>query len=76
MSFTATITSKGQLTLPREIRKVLNTNTVEIALAGDEVRLRPVRSVAGALRKYGATMAPLREIRGEVWEEATRAKKS
>ena len=51
MAVTATITSKGQLTLPKAVRKILDTNTVEIEVIDDEVRLKPVRSVAGALGK-------------------------
>ena len=75
MSVTATITSKGQLTLPKSVRKILNTNTVEIEVIDDEVRLRAVRSVAGALGKYARKEAPLHEIREKVWEEVAHAKK-
>ena len=75
MSVTATITSKGQLTLPKAVRKILGTNTVEIEVIDDEVRLKPVRSVAGVLGKYAGKKAPLREIREKVWEEVAHAKK-
>lgn len=75
MSVTATITSKGQLTIPREVRKILDTNTVEIEVIDNEVRLRPVRSVAGALGKYVGKDAPLHEVREKVWEEVVHAKK-
>ena len=75
MSVTATITSKGQLTLPKAVRNILNTNTVEIEVIDDEVRLKPVRSVAGALGKYAGKEAPIHEIREKVWEEVTHAKK-
>mgnify|MGYP001578777256 CR=1 FL=1 len=75
MSVTATITSKGQLTLPKAVRKILDTNTVEIEVIDDEVRLKPVRSVAGVLGKYAGKKAPLHEIREEVWKEVAHAKK-
>jgi AbrB family looped-hinge helix DNA binding protein len=75
MAVTATITSKGQLTLPKAVRKILNTNTVEIEVIDDEVHLKPVRSVAGALGKYSGKEAPIHEIREEVWEELAHAKK-
>ena len=75
MSVTATITSKGQLTLPRDVRKVLGSNTVEIEVEGEKVVLRPVRSVAGALGKYAGKEAPLHEVREKVWGEVARAKK-
>lgn len=71
MTITATITSKGQLTLPRDVRKVLNSTTVEIEVQGENVVLKPVRSVAGALAKYavGRKAASITEIREKVWEE-------
>jgi AbrB family looped-hinge helix DNA binding protein len=77
MSFTATITSKGQLTIPREARKVLDSNTVEIDVVGDTVVIRPVRSVAGALARYagrkkGDSMGNVRE---KVWREVASEKK-
>lgn len=75
MSITATITSKGQITLPRDIRKTLGTNTVEIEIVGDEVRLKPVRSIAGALSRYGGKTASLKEVRQTVWDEVVHAKK-
>lgn len=77
MSFTATITSKGQLTLPREARRALESNTVEIEVRGETVILRPVRSVAGALATYAAGKKPaaISEIREKVWEEVVRDRK-
>jgi len=52
MTYTATITSKGQITIPRLARQALNTTTVEIEIKGEEVILRPVLSVAGSLARY------------------------
>jgi len=75
MTVTATITSKGQLTLPRDVRKVLNTTTVVIEVEGEQVVLRPARSVAGALAKYAGPHTPIREVRERVWGEVTRARK-
>jgi AbrB family looped-hinge helix DNA binding protein len=75
MSTTATITSKGQLTLPKEARRVLDTNTVEIEMLDGEVRLKPVRDVAGALAKYARKEAPLHEVREKVWEEVAHGEK-
>ena len=77
MSYTATITSKGQITIPREIRNILDSKTVEINVADGEVRIRPVRSVAGALAKYaeGKEAAPFSKVRDQVWEEVARGEK-
>ena len=55
-------------------RKILDTNTVGIEVIDDEVRLKPVRSVAGALKMYAREKVGLHEIREKVWEEVTREK--
>jgi len=69
MAETATITSKGQITLPRDVRKVLGSNTVELRVDGETVVLMPVRNIAGALGKYAGVKAPFKKIREKVWEE-------
>jgi len=77
MAFAATITSKGQITIPRAAREALKSSTVEVEIRGELVILRPVRSVAGALAGYaeGKEALPLHEVREKVWEEVTRGKK-
>lgn len=74
MAFTATITSKGQLTLPRAARAVLDVPTVDIEVVGGTVVLRPVRSVAGVLSAYAGPKETISRIRGKVWGEAGRAR--
>jgi AbrB family looped-hinge helix DNA binding protein len=71
MTFSATITSKGQITIPRAARAVLNSSTVELEIQGETVILRPVRSVAGSLAKYAkhGTAESIKEVRGKVWQE-------
>ncbi len=69
MEITAKITSKGQVTIPKKVRSLLDSATVEFVVSGDSVIIRPVRSVGGALAKYAAKHMPLREIRKRVWEE-------
>jgi len=69
MAITATITSKGQITLPRDVRKALGSNTVEFRVNGETVMLMPVRSVAGALGKYAGKKVPFKKVRESVWEE-------
>lgn len=77
MAFAATITSKGQITIPRAARNALNSSTVEIEVQGDLVILRPVKSVAGSLAKYaeGVEPLPFHEVREKVWEEVVSGKK-
>jgi len=71
MTFSATITSKGQITIPRAARAVLNSSTVELEIQGETVILRPIRSVAGSLAKYAKpdTTESISEIRTKVWQE-------
>ncbi len=75
MAVTARITSKGQITLPKQARQALGSDVVEVEIAGGEVRLRPVKSVAGALRGYAREAKPLSSVRDEVWEEVARDRK-
>jgi bifunctional DNA-binding transcriptional regulator/antitoxin component of YhaV-PrlF toxin-antitoxin module len=69
MAFTAKITSKGQVTIPRRVSDVLESNTVEFIISDDTVIVRPVKSVGGALAKYAAKHVPLKEVRKKVWKE-------
>ena len=53
MGKTAKVTSKGQVTIPKEIRDILDSEVVEFEVENDVVVLRPVKRVAGKLRSYG-----------------------
>jgi len=77
MELTAKITSKGQVTIPKKVRDVLESNTVEFIISDDGVIVKPVKSVGGALAKYATKHVPLREVRKNVWKEVAdeRAKK-
>jgi len=70
MTYTATITSKGQITIPRLARQALKTSTIEIEIQGEEVILRPVQSVAGSLSQYATQRKEdFSTIRDKVWQE-------
>jgi bifunctional DNA-binding transcriptional regulator/antitoxin component of YhaV-PrlF toxin-antitoxin module len=69
MSLTATITSKGQITISRAARMALKSNTVEVEIQGELVILRPVRSVAGALSGYVRGGEAFSAVRARVWRE-------
>jgi AbrB family looped-hinge helix DNA binding protein len=77
MSFTSTVTAKGQITLPKTIREFLDSRIVEIDIVGDEVRIRPVKDMGGVLAGYAKDREPkpLSEIREEVWEVADEGKR-
>ncbi|SNR93774.1 AbrB/MazE/SpoVT family DNA-binding domain-containing protein [Desulfurobacterium atlanticum] len=48
----AKITSKGQITIPANIRKKLKTQFVSVELKGDTLILKPVKDAGGILSKY------------------------
>jgi bifunctional DNA-binding transcriptional regulator/antitoxin component of YhaV-PrlF toxin-antitoxin module len=50
---TAKVSSKGQITLPREVRRALGTDHVRIVYSTEEgVRIEPLNDVAGSLAHY------------------------
>ena len=69
MPFSAKISAKGQVTLPRQVREFLGSNVVEFEIVGGKVVLHPVKSVAGALAAYASRKASLAEVRERVWQE-------
>jgi len=73
---TAKVSSKGQITLPREVRKALGTDHVRIVYSGGEVRIEALHDVAGSLARYAARKKkiPFRVARGRAWEAVVREK--
>jgi AbrB family looped-hinge helix DNA binding protein len=69
MEMTAKITSKGQVTIPKRVREILESNTVEFIISDDTVIVKPVKSVGGALAKYAAKHVPLKEVRKKAWKD-------
>ena len=77
MSRAVKITDKGQVTIPREIRKVLNSKLISFSVTDGVVILRPIHDVGGSLRAYAKNAPPkksFREIKETVWEAAVREK--
>lgn len=71
---TAKVSSKGQITLPREVREVLGTDLVRIVSEGGSVRIEPVKDVAGSLAHYARRRAPFAVARDKAWEAVVREK--
>jgi bifunctional DNA-binding transcriptional regulator/antitoxin component of YhaV-PrlF toxin-antitoxin module len=72
---TAKITSKGQITIPKKIRSILNSDVVGFSVEGNVVKVFPVDSVAGALSAYKKrTQKSSADIRSGVWKEVARGK--
>lgn len=72
----AKITKKGQVTIPKEIRKFLEGDVIEFEYVGDKVIIKPVKSVAGSLSGYAKKYVPLEKVREEVWNTVTDEKTS
>jgi AbrB family looped-hinge helix DNA binding protein len=71
------ITSKGQVTIPKEIREKLKTKTVYFEFVDDTVIVRAVRDAAGSLSEYAKNVkpgTPIRKLKEKAWEEAVREK--
>lgn len=77
MTTAVKITSKGQITIPKEIRDKLKTNTVYFEVENEMVILKPVRDVAGSLSEFAKNVKPgipVRKLKEKAWEEAVREK--
>lgn len=71
------ITKKGQVTIPKEIRERLKTNTIYFEMVDDTVVVRAVRDAAGSLSEYAKNLkpgTPMKRIRETAWEVAIREK--
>ena len=77
MSIAVKITEKGQVTIPREIRNVLNANLISFSVVDGVVILRPLRDVGGSLQAYAqsaTSTSSFRDKKEAAWEEAIREK--
>ena len=72
----AKVSSKGQITLPRGVRKALGTDHVRIVSEAGSVRIEPVNDVAGGLAHYakGRKRVPFHVAREQAWEAVVREK--
>jgi len=68
---TAKVSSKGQITLPQQIRSLLKSDFVRLVVEDDQVRLEPVHDLAGSLSKY-AKERPVENERQLAWEAELR----
>lgn len=66
---TAKITKAGQITIPKNVRKILNSNVVSFAIDEETQRiyLTPVKDVGGALAKYAVDIS-FDEAREKAWK--------
>jgi len=73
---TATITDRGQVTLPKAVLEILgDTRSVEFEVTDNIITLRAIPDAGGSLSKYAQHSAePLNEVREKVWCEVVNGK--
>lgn len=77
MSIAAIITSKGQVTLPRVIRNLLNSRVVVFEPTEEGILIKPINSVAGSLSAFAhAVPEDISVARDAVWKEVADGKGS
>jgi AbrB family looped-hinge helix DNA binding protein len=72
----ARVSSKGQITIPKNIRKKLNLKKesgVPFLIENDEIKLKGIPGLsadqlAGSLKKYARGYVPLKKVRKEIQE--------
>lgn len=69
MRITATITEKGQITIPKAVRELIHGKIVEFVVSGQTIELRQAPSVAGMLAEYAPEYIPFEEAREKTWDE-------
>jgi len=71
---TAKISSKGQITLPKAVRDFLHTDILRVLIEDDEVRIQPVRNVAGSLKQYAKKDVSIQQAREDAWDQVAHEK--
>ena len=70
----AKVSSKGQITLPREVRELLGTDFVRIVCDAGKVSIEPVADLAGSLAHYSRKPVPFALARERAWDAVVRQK--
>ena len=63
------MTKKGQITIPAEFRKKLKSEYFSVEMEGNQIVIKPIKNLAGALRKYASKGKINKE--NEAFKEAT-----
>ncbi|WP_316354183.1 AbrB/MazE/SpoVT family DNA-binding domain-containing protein [Candidatus Trichorickettsia mobilis] len=73
---TVTISSKGQIVLPKKVRNALNTNIISLIINDqNQVLITPIHELGSSLASYSKdTDLSLEEIREKAWKNTILAK--
>ena len=67
-----TISSKGQIVLPKSVRNALNTQHIIFEIDNGIITVKPLINVKGSLSKYFIENNNFSEIRDQAWEEESK----
>lgn len=70
------IMKKGQVTIPKKIRDILNSDMVYFEVVKDMVIVKPFKSAHGALKSKKKIKKPFNELREKAWEVVIHEKES
>jgi len=73
---TVTISPKGQIVLPKRIRKTLNSSIISLIINDhNQVLITPVHELGGSLASYSrGTDLSFEEVRKQAWENTVLTK--
>ncbi len=71
---TVKLSSKGQLTLPKQARELLGTTMIHIVVEEDQVRLEPAPDLAGSLKAHAGSKPDHPTEKEVAWGEVVREK--
>jgi bifunctional DNA-binding transcriptional regulator/antitoxin component of YhaV-PrlF toxin-antitoxin module len=71
---TAKVSSKGQITLPRDVRDALKSDLVRIVLEDGNVRIEPLHGLGGSLKAYAKRFVEHKKGREQAWTGVMRDK--
>lgn len=67
MRITATITDKGQVTIPKAVRNRIKGRVIEFVIEDDRIEIKSIQSIGGVLSSYASSYTPLDVVRESVW---------
>lgn len=68
LAHTTKITSKGQITLPKEVRDFLHTDIITFEITDNNVMIKPINKVSGSLKDYKKDIS-FEKARDSAWNE-------
>jgi bifunctional DNA-binding transcriptional regulator/antitoxin component of YhaV-PrlF toxin-antitoxin module len=70
---TISISSRGQIVLPKKVRDILKSDVISLEInEHNQVLISPIHNLGGSLSAYQKeTLLPFETIRKQAWEDST-----